>query len=76
MMEWIDDVEAFQIRAAQKEGKQLVEEMRKTVGDFMEHFQDDPEVESGWGHAYFCSECGSFLEINPQDPHHHRCPHC
>ena len=75
-MEWIDDVEAFQRRAAQKEGKQLVEEMRKTVGDFMEHFQDDPEVESGWGHAYFCSECGSFLEINPRDPHHHRCPHC
>ena len=62
-MEWIEDMKAFREKAGQAEGRRLTEAMEKSVRFFTEHFRDDPRVESGWGHAYFCSDCGSFLRF-------------
>lgn len=75
-MEWIEDMKAFREKAGQAEGRRLTEAMEKSVRFFTEHFRDDPRVESGWGHAYFCSDCGSFLRFDPEDAHRHQCPHC
>ena len=75
-MKYIDSVENLRARAASPEGRQLIGFMEENVGQWMEQFTDDPSVESGWGHVYFCSRCGTFLTFDLHSPHAHRCGCC
>ena len=37
---------------------------------------DPPTGESGWGHYYFCQDCGTGLQYDITKPHEHRCTRC
>lgn len=62
--------------AATAPGQALTERMKQDVEWFSKHFEDDPKRQSGWGHAYFCPEDGSFLAFDRISPAAHRCPVC
>lgn len=48
--------------------------------DFDEHVElhpgNPPTGESGWGHYYFCDECGNSLIFDLTKPNEHICSHC
>ncbi|MBQ7064464.1 MAG: heparinase II/III family protein [Firmicutes bacterium] len=75
-MQYLDTVEVIKKRAETEEGRELVRELRRNVAQWKKSFRDDPEVESGWGHVYFCSHCGTFLNFDLESPHEHRCSCC
>ena len=75
-MEFLSSVEEFRERAGSVRGRKLVKEIRENVDRFEEAFTDDVNIESGWGHVYFCSKCGSFLHFDIASPHVHRCRFC
>ena len=57
-------------------GRALYEKLRQDVAWFSAHFSDNAVLQSGWGHAYFCPEDGSFLTFDRNSPTAHRCPVC
>ena len=75
-MRYIDCMQQLLQRAKSREGEQLLSGLRKNVSRWMEHFSDDPTIESGWGHVYFCPKCGTFLTFDLENPHIHRCSCC
>lgn len=75
-MKYIKDEQALFQHAASPRGKVLVKYMKTNVQKWIEYFQDDPEIVSGWGHTYFCSKCGTMLCFDIQKPHEHICPLC
>ncbi len=75
-MEYIDSIEKMRTRAGSPNGKSLVSQMKETVTEWMGRFSDDPAIESGWGHVYFCSQCGTFLTFDLKSPHAHVCGCC
>lgn len=75
-MEYIDSIEKLRARADTLDGRKLVSEMKASVEEWMSSFADDPKIESGWGHVYFCSQCGTFLTFDLNSPHAHICNCC
>lgn len=62
--------------SASSGGKKLLETLKRDVHWFSKNFHDNPEIQSGWGHVYFCSEDGSFLTYDRESPLDHKCPIC
>ena len=75
-MKYLESLKAFRERAITPDGQKLTARLRRTVDQFKAVFEDDPSIESGWGHVYFCSRCGTFLTFDPASPHVHRCSCC
>ena len=75
-MDYIDSLGNLIARANGPRGKKLVAYLRENTARWMERFEDDPKIESGWGHVYFCSKCGTFLTFDLENPHQHRCSCC
>lgn len=75
-MQYIADPVQFQKNAATPAGRALTAQMERDVAWFAAHFSDDPAVDSGWGHAYFCPDDGAFLQFDLSSPTAHRCPVC
>lgn len=76
MMKYIDGTDGFHLRADSPAGQALIGKMKADVELWSGIFQDDPKVDSGWGHHYFCSEDGAALTFDPERPGKHRCPVC
>lgn len=75
-MKYIETIITLRAHAETPHGKKLVAHMKDDVAWFDKHFTDDPSVDSGWGHEYFCAEDGSFLRFDLEQPTAHQCPIC
>lgn len=68
--------EILKKNAASSGGKELLKTLKRDVQWFSQNFHDDPEIQSGWGHVYFCWEDGSFLTYDRESPFSHKCAIC
>lgn len=75
-MQYIECLQTSLDNAHTLHGQALLEKMRGDVQWFSEHFEDDPQRLSGWGHQYFCADDGAFLTFDRTSPKAHRCPIC
>lgn len=50
--------------------------MQKEVDSFASTFKDDPNINSEWGHYYFCNNDGGRLIFDLNKPHTHVCEVC
>ncbi len=56
--------------------KDMINNMKKEVDNFIKDFKDDPNVNSEWGHYYFCNNDGGRLIFDLNKPHTHVCEVC
>ena len=54
----------------------MILDMEQGVTYFFEHFQDSPDLLSGWGQNYFCETDGGKLLFKLDSPKHHKCEIC
>lgn len=54
----------------------MIKNMQKEVDSFYANFHDDPNVNSEWGHYYFCNNDGGRLIFSLDKPHTHICEVC
>lgn len=56
--------------------REILQEMKKEVDEFLPDFYDSPDRLSRWGHYYFCDDDGGRLIFDLKSPHRHRCEVC
>ena len=54
----------------------MIKDMGQGVVEFFENFNDDPTRMPGYGHNYFCEDCGGRLIFKLDSPKAHVCPVC
>ncbi len=54
----------------------MIENMKREVNDFYSNFHDDPELNSEWGHYYFCNDDGGRLIFDLHNKKNHICSIC
>lgn len=74
-MKFIEDL-FYENIGKKKWMKDCLSVMQKEVDEFYSSFSDDPSHLSGWGHRYFCSDCGGRLVFDLKKPHEHICSVC
>ena len=75
-MNYLENITALCRNAATPQGQKLIAHMKNDVAWFDKNFADDPSVDSGWGHEYFCADDGAFLCFDLEKPTAHQCPIC
>jgi len=76
-MNYIDDINLLKSKAEHsQQAKEMVKEMTEDVNLWINIFSDIPEINSGWGHQYFCEEDGEKLTFDLNKPHSHVCNIC
>lgn len=56
--------------------QEMIKQMQKEVDEFASSFHDDPNINSEWGHYYFCNNDGGRLIFDLNKPHSHVCEVC
>ena len=59
-----------------KEYKNVINEFKKDVNNFIGNFHDTPYTRSNWGHQYFCNNDGGRLIFDLNKPKEHVCSVC
>ena len=54
----------------------MIKDMEQSVVGLFSTFNDDPARMPGYGHNYFCEDCGSRLIFKLDSPMAHACPVC
>ncbi|WP_367566385.1 heparinase II/III family protein [Lacrimispora sp.] len=74
-MKYVND-SFYRLINEEAENRELVQEMKKEVDEFLPFFSDSPDRLSRWGHYYFCDDDGGRLIFDLNSPHKHRCEVC
>lgn len=56
--------------------RKLYQTTKDNTDWYVEHYYDDPDWISGWGHNYVCEKCGEGLSFNRESPRVHVCSVC
>ncbi len=58
------------------QNQEILKDMQAQTDDFMQNFEDNPEIISRWGHYYFCDIDGGRIIFNHKTKNIHKCEVC